>query len=507
MFSLGIGLFSTTKFASTTSTIGIATTNPADGYKNYTLPNLLSLKLNVFQVLNRLIYGTKRYFELFPKISTIHEINNFKGLFPKLCAADDLEIGFGDNNQIEFFDNNTIHTPNANRNSTHLPNFHGSKADLAYHQIGQVPMFDDFYEAHNIQYNHNQKEIVTPSGFPLNPLSHSPAHHLPQLSYPGQFDYDLPKVDQQLPQQKPYAIHHSRLAYFPDHGFNMEIPLFDDFAPVQRSVIPKVDVVKHEYRIGETSISSSCSVSSEESYVNPLDDELLLQQKANIKTNVDTKRKRKQDLDQAPRPKRKYTKKADKLIQMQLEKVRSNSSNSSNSMDDNEPTIITTTTTTNNTVVCKKTIATKDGTTIDNIFECPHCDATFKVKGYLTRHLKKHNSSKAFMCPFYQEDGSIGTKCHPTGGFSRRDTFKTHLKALHFIYPPGTKSSERNQHSGRCAGCFQYFENNALWLETHIEVNRCEGTVKHKLQHGNAAAPSGHSGNECHASNYQDIVD
>lgn len=115
-------------------------------------------------------------------------------------------------------------------------------------------------------------------------------------------------------------------------------------------------------------------------------------------------------------------------------------------------------------------------------FECSFCNARFKVKGYLTRHLKKHQSLKAFKCPFYTEEANTsgnckGTKCHPTGGFSRRDTFKTHLKALHFIYPPGTKSNERSSIGGRCAGCFKFFENNLEWLETHIEKNECTGTV------------------------------
>ena len=118
-------------------------------------------------------------------------------------------------------------------------------------------------------------------------------------------------------------------------------------------------------------------------------------------------------------------------------------------------------------------------------YKCPHCDAKFKVKGYLTRHVKKHNSLKAFKCPFYKDPGNetSGTKCHPTGGFSRRDTYKTHLKALHFIYPPGTKSSERSSVSGRCAGCFQYFENNMKWLETHIENGYgCQRSVKDELK-------------------------
>ncbi|KAI5969558.1 STP3 [Candida margitis] len=167
-----------------------------------------------------------------------------------------------------------------------------------------------------------------------------------------------------------------------------------------------------------------------------------------------------------------------------------------------EPVIITTTTKTINTTVRKLSYAGKDGK-IGHTFECPHCNSEFKVKGYLTRHLKKHSSSKAFHCPFFQESSagssataagasappasassplsvSLGTKCHPTGGFSRRDTFKTHLKALHFIYPPGTKSNERNLLSGRCAGCFQFFENNNQWLTQHIETGLCQGTVVYK---------------------------
>lgn len=162
-----------------------------------------------------------------------------------------------------------------------------------------------------------------------------------------------------------------------------------------------------------------------------------------------------------------------------------------------EPVVISTTTKTINTTVRKLSYTGKDGK-IGYSFECPHCNSHFKVKGYLTRHLKKHSSSKAFHCPFYQDSSppppppegeshrssssapQAGTKCHPTGGFSRRDTFKTHLKALHFIYPPGTKSTERSHLSGRCAGCFQFFENNTQWLVQHIETGLCQGAVLYK---------------------------
>ncbi|ODQ81431.1 hypothetical protein BABINDRAFT_159725 [Babjeviella inositovora NRRL Y-12698] len=125
-----------------------------------------------------------------------------------------------------------------------------------------------------------------------------------------------------------------------------------------------------------------------------------------------------------------------------------------------------------------------------DIYNCLICEASFKVKGYLTRHLKKHSSAKAFVCPFFNDPedtketleadvskSGSGTKCHPTGGFSRKDTYKTHLKALHFIYPPGTKSNNRSEVGGRCAGCFEFFGNNNVWLEKHMEKQQCPGVV------------------------------
>lgn len=118
--------------------------------------------------------------------------------------------------------------------------------------------------------------------------------------------------------------------------------------------------------------------------------------------------------------------------------------------------------------------ATSEG---DHPFVCESCGASFRVKGYLTRHLKKHKAKKPYQCPFFGK-GDNGTKCHPTGGFCRRDTFKTHLKALHFIYPTGTKSGNRNDQPGRCAGCFKEFDNNNEWLESHIEANKCPAMVR-----------------------------
>lgn len=132
----------------------------------------------------------------------------------------------------------------------------------------------------------------------------------------------------------------------------------------------------------------------------------------------------------------------------------------------------------------------------DKTYPCPECNAVFKVKGYLTRHKKKHSVSKPFQCPYFgllldqHEQGfhesnnfSPGLlndkiiRCHPTGGFSRRDTFKTHLKALHFVYPTGTRSGDRSNKKGRCAACFKEFSTNKEWLETHVMTNKCDGML------------------------------
>lgn len=106
-------------------------------------------------------------------------------------------------------------------------------------------------------------------------------------------------------------------------------------------------------------------------------------------------------------------------------------------------------------------------------YECPYCHAKFRLRGYLTRHLKKHSKKKAYKCPFY--DPNADPKCHATGGFSRRDTYKTHLKARHFKYPPGVKSGERRGMMGWCSACGEKFLNNEIWVERHIEAGQCPG--------------------------------
>lgn len=111
--------------------------------------------------------------------------------------------------------------------------------------------------------------------------------------------------------------------------------------------------------------------------------------------------------------------------------------------------------------------------------QCPHCDSTFKMRGYLTRHLKKHAAEKAYRCPFhkssiYKDENDITHKCHPSGGFSRRDTYKTHLKSRHFRYPEGVTIKDRNLSPGHCSMCGEWFENGEIWCEIHVEGGECK---------------------------------
>ncbi|VVT57447.1 uncharacterized protein SAPINGB_P005700 [Magnusiomyces paraingens] len=110
-------------------------------------------------------------------------------------------------------------------------------------------------------------------------------------------------------------------------------------------------------------------------------------------------------------------------------------------------------------------------------YVCTHCMAAFRIRGYLTRHMKKHAVQKAYRCPFYNCEEK--SPCHPTGGFSRRDTYKTHLKARHFLYPPGTRSEHRAKVGGMCRGCGAKFESNERWVEEHIHSRECPGLAHH----------------------------
>lgn len=120
-----------------------------------------------------------------------------------------------------------------------------------------------------------------------------------------------------------------------------------------------------------------------------------------------------------------------------------------------------------------------DDDTENKTYHCPHCDAVFKIRGYLTRHVKKHAINKAYSCPFhkfsiYMDENNITHKCHPTGGFSRRDTYKTHLKSRHFKYPDGVKTKDRASSPGNCSMCGEHFQNSEIWCEIHIEGSECK---------------------------------
>ncbi|SMN22248.1 similar to Saccharomyces cerevisiae YHR006W STP2 Transcription factor, activated by proteolytic processing in response to signals from the SPS sensor system for external amino acids [Maudiozyma saulgeensis] len=136
-------------------------------------------------------------------------------------------------------------------------------------------------------------------------------------------------------------------------------------------------------------------------------------------------------------------------------------------------------------------------------FVCHYCDASFRMRGYLTRHIKKHAIEKAYKCPFFSKDAPPELRCHNSGGFSRRDTYKTHLKARHLLYPKGVKPQDRNKSSGHCAQCGEFYQNIENWVEQHIESGDCTGlprnyvrTVKSERKSGKLKmikTSSGHS--------------
>ena len=108
-------------------------------------------------------------------------------------------------------------------------------------------------------------------------------------------------------------------------------------------------------------------------------------------------------------------------------------------------------------------------------FICHYCDSTFRKRRYLTRHIKKHAIEKAYRCPFYRGDLPPRLRCHSSGGFSRRDTYKTHLRTRHLLYPEGVRPQDRSRSSGHCAQCGEFFPNVENWVELHVESGKCSG--------------------------------
>ncbi|EMG50531.1 hypothetical protein G210_2469 [Candida maltosa Xu316] len=463
MFIFSLGLINHQQSPSSLYTIS---SSPYKRYEPFTTSRLGLFKFQVVRFLHRLIYGTKRYQELFPPIKKIKDINNVKQqvIFPVNCAADDLDLGFGDSDQIELY-NNTHH--------------HQSK--------NEFPEFEDFFD--NNKHNHHHH------------------HHLPMYQIPS-FNEDVfgTTTPQPIPQsqvQPQVQQITNYYDYFNDFNFpsNKDDSVYgsssSDVSPLDDEILggiipvdsSKQIPIQRHLSISSSSVdsfdvprlSSSCSSSTHEitnhnhnhNHIHHHDDSL-------------ESYKESRDFSISLSPNEQPT-----LPSSQQQKKRKHGSTSSTSSSTSskktskrkknqelaENMTITTTTTTNNIQVTKITKRTSDGG-IANEFFCPfdNCGAVFSVKGYLTRHLKKHSANKTFRCPFYDPS----SKCHPTGGFSRRDTFKTHLKALHFVYPPGVKSCDRNKYPGRCAGCFLFFENNVDWLQNHIEKGLCTGSASYK---------------------------
>lgn len=111
---------------------------------------------------------------------------------------------------------------------------------------------------------------------------------------------------------------------------------------------------------------------------------------------------------------------------------------------------------------------------------CKYCHRGFARPNDLFRHTKCHwkeigSDRGQFKCPFKQAlaTGADDHCCHPSGIFSRCDTFKNHLKAIHFKYPAGTRKEERSKVAGTCRLCQQHFANVDDWLNNHVEKGAC----------------------------------
>lgn len=108
---------------------------------------------------------------------------------------------------------------------------------------------------------------------------------------------------------------------------------------------------------------------------------------------------------------------------------------------------------------------------------CKICGRGFSRPNDLFRHFKCHwkkigADGGQFKCPF--KNGPRGSHCcHLLGIFSRCDTYKNHLKAIHFQYPGGTRKSERNLVPGCCRLCKKEFRNVDEWYNTHVDTGEC----------------------------------
>lgn len=115
---------------------------------------------------------------------------------------------------------------------------------------------------------------------------------------------------------------------------------------------------------------------------------------------------------------------------------------------------------------------------------CNYCSRGFARPNDLFRHVKCHwkeigVDKGQFKCPF--KNHSFGDHCgHNSGVFSRCDTFKNHLKAIHFQYPNGTRKDQRLKTPGNCRLCQLPFSSVDVWLTEHVEKNQCKFANEYK---------------------------
>lgn len=413
---------------------------------------------------------------LFPELSYLDVwtiTNTFCG--PVACAADDLELSLaGGPDQIEFFDNYFNGNSTGPRDKFHPP---------------QGP-YGDHYDTHGDVTS--QSAMGSSYDMPAFPdVSPTGSLSLQQpLSLLLSFHFDNPAEGYGSKQQLPYFQIQSQP--LPHHNFFPELAAQSHFALNMIGVqsYPDFNDFKHSVH-GSDGVSMYGS--SSESYASPLDEMFFKKPSADMRPSIVESNIAKEEQSMIRKRKHKGSSPLASESQYFSEvfyEERGTYEDRETGCDSSELELpcnlkFEPSKKMRLDSVSETVIKTEDGSKTEFKFKCPQCDAGFKVKSYLTRHMRKHNNAKAFVCPFFEETevedgGSVaknGTKCHPTGGFSRRDTYKTHLKALHFIYPPGTKSTERNTTGGRCAGCFEFFDSNIDWLKDHIEGGACKGTV------------------------------
>lgn len=426
---------------------------------------------------------------LFPLICQleIFALNNTTAGMAKVCAADDLEFPFfGENPQVELLDDLSSQFQNPYHDQIGM-----YSAEREYQNTyGGVHLGGfDLNHATNTSMNYHH-----PAGMDEYSLSVLYSSH-ESLSLSSSMQHPMMARDLSSKQQYPFVQIQNHLSYKrlydpyplePFYAVNAQ-QMHSSHNSAQTSATG-VNIMNHQNFSGskQSAVSDSFSCgSSVESFDSPLD-EIFVKTSYGEGSGVDLtenrSNKRKTNspgfFGESPEETLSYNHQMD-TKRIKRESLTSNSSSRSVSLSSPvDPH-------------CSKQLSLKIKDESEPArFVCHHCSSEFRVRSYLTRHLRKHNNAMAFVCPFYQDGeveddyvcgGKSGAKCHPTGGFSRKDTFKTHLKALHFIYPPRTRSRERAALGGRCAGCFEFFESNVSWFKDHIEPKLCPGFVNKRV--------------------------